>query len=55
MSLAPRIASVRALVVLGGGADYHDEGTEHRIDGQIATPMSIYLGSDVARVDLLRP
>ncbi len=38
----PRIAAVRALVVHGGGADYHDQGTEHWIDGQIATPMSIY-------------
>src|SRR2546428_297016 len=38
----PRIASVRALVARGGGADYHDQGGGHWIDGQIATPMSIY-------------
>jgi L-rhamnonate dehydratase len=38
----PRIASVRALVVKGGGADYHDQARGHWIDGQIATPMSIY-------------
>jgi L-rhamnonate dehydratase len=38
----PRIAQVRALVVPGGGADYHDQGEGHWIDGQIATPMSRY-------------
>ena len=38
----PRIASVRALVVRGGGADYHDQAGGHWIDGQIATPMSVY-------------
>lgn len=39
----PRIVSVRALVVRGGGADYHDQaGRGHWIDGQIATPMSVY-------------
>jgi L-rhamnonate dehydratase len=37
-----RIAQVRALVVRGGGADYHDQGAGHWIDGQIATPMSRY-------------
>lgn len=43
MSRFPRIAAVRALVVRGGGADYHDQaGRDHWIDGQIATPMSIY-------------
>lgn len=39
----PRIAAVRALVLRGGGADYHDQaGRDHWIDGQIATPMSVY-------------
>lgn len=39
----PRIVAVRALVLRGGGADYHDQaGREHWIDGQIATPMSVY-------------
>lgn len=28
--------------VAGGGADYHDQGDEHWIDGQISTPMSKY-------------
>lgn len=43
MSRFPRIAAVRALVVRGGGADYHDQaGRNHWIDGQIATPMSVY-------------
>jgi L-rhamnonate dehydratase len=38
----PRIAAVRALVLSGGGADYHDQAQGHWIDGQIATPMSVY-------------
>ena len=33
---------MRALVVTGGGADYHDQKGGHWIDGQIATPMSVY-------------
>jgi len=33
---------VRALVLRGGGADYHDQPAGHWIDGQIATPMSVY-------------
>lgn len=37
-----KIAAVRAYVVEGGGADYHDQGKEHWIVQQIATPMSIY-------------
>ena len=41
MSL-PRIAHVRAYVVRGGGADYHDQGGGHWIDDHIATPMSRY-------------
>jgi L-rhamnonate dehydratase len=40
---APRIAQVRAYVLGGsGGADYHDQSSDHWIDGQIATPMSRY-------------
>jgi L-rhamnonate dehydratase len=39
---APRIAAVRAWTLRGGGADYHDQGAAHWIDGRIATPMSIY-------------
>ena len=42
MSRFPRIASLRAHVLRGGGADYHDQGAGHWIDGQIATPMSVY-------------
>jgi len=37
-----RIRELRALVVPGGGADYHDQAPDHWIDGQIATPMSRY-------------
>lgn len=37
-----RIAGVRAMVVEGGGADYHDRDREHWITGRIATPMSRY-------------
>lgn len=37
-----KIAAIRAYVVEGGGADYHDQGEEHWIVKQIATPMSIY-------------
>jgi L-rhamnonate dehydratase len=40
--MAGRIAQVRALVVAGGGADYHDQGSDHWITGRIATPMSRY-------------
>jgi L-rhamnonate dehydratase len=38
----PRIAAVRASLVRGGGADYHDQAGGHWIDGRIATPMSVY-------------
>jgi L-rhamnonate dehydratase len=38
----PRIRQVRALVVRGGGADYHGQGAGHWIDDHIATPMSRY-------------
>lgn len=42
MSEKRRLVQVRALVLSGGGADYHDQAAGHWIDGQIATPMSIY-------------
>ena len=38
----PKIKAVRAFVVRGGGADYHDQGGGHWIDDHIATPMSRY-------------
>ena len=38
----PRIKQVRASVVRGGGADYHDQGEGHWIDDHIATPMARY-------------
>ncbi len=38
----PRIKSVRAFVLRGGGADYHDQGDGHWIDDHIATPMARY-------------
>ena len=38
----PKIRHVRAFVVRGGGADYHDQGAGHWIDDHIATPMSRY-------------
>ncbi|MBY8829673.1 L-rhamnonate dehydratase [Hephaestia mangrovi] len=38
----PKIAQVRAFVVRGGGADYHDQGDGHWIDDHIATPMARY-------------
>src|SRR5246127_660817 len=38
----PVIKQVRASVVRGGGADYHDQGGGHWIDDHIATPMSRY-------------
>ncbi|MGN6122240.1 MAG: L-rhamnonate dehydratase, partial [Sphingomonas oligoaromativorans] len=41
MSL-PKIAHVRAFVVRGGGADYHDQGEGHWIDDHISTPMARY-------------
>lgn len=37
-----RIKAVRAFVVRGGGADYHDQGEGHWIDNHIATPMAKY-------------
>lgn len=41
MSL-PKIKHIRASVVRGGGADYHDQGAGHWIDDHIATPMARY-------------
>jgi hypothetical protein len=41
-SVFPKITHVRAFVVRGGGADYHDQGEGHWIDDHIATPMSRY-------------
>ena len=37
-----RIKYVRAFVMRGGGADYHDQSAGHWIDDRIATPMSRY-------------
>ena len=37
-----RVKHVRAYVVRGGGADYHDQGEGHWIDDHIATPMARY-------------
>ncbi len=38
----PKIKSVRAFTVRGGGADYHDQAGGHWIDDHIATPMARY-------------
>jgi len=38
----PRIRQVRASVVRGGGADYHDQEAGHWIDDHISTPMAKY-------------
>lgn len=37
-----RVRHVRAFVVRGGGADYHDQAAGHWIDDHIATPMAKY-------------
>lgn len=43
MAQTERITAVRASIVRGAGADYHDQqGRDHWIDGRIATPMSKY-------------
>ena len=42
MSTGRRVAQVRAHVVRGGGADYHDQSAGHWIDDHIATPMAAY-------------
>jgi L-rhamnonate dehydratase len=39
---SPKIVDVRAFVLRGGGADYHDQSDGHWIDDNIATPMSKY-------------
>ena len=33
---------MRAFTTRGGGADYHDQGPDHRIDDHIAAPMARY-------------
>jgi len=38
----PRIRHLRASVVRGGGADYHDQSSGHWIDDHISTPMAKY-------------
>ena len=38
----PTIRHVRAFVVRGGGADYHDQADGHWIDDHISTPMARY-------------
>lgn len=38
----PSIKHIRAYTVRGGGADYHDQASDHWIDQHIATPMSKY-------------
>ena len=40
--MSSTIKQVRALVVRGGGGDYHDQGSDHWIDDHIASPMSRY-------------
>jgi len=40
--IGKKISAIRAYVVEGGGADYHDQKKDHWIVKQIATPMSIY-------------
>lgn len=38
----PTIKQIRAFVLRGGGADYHDQGADHWIDDHISTPMAKY-------------
>lgn len=40
----PTVTDIRAYVLRGGGADYHDQEGTHWIDDHIATPMSRYPG-----------
>lgn len=42
MPLGRKVREVRAHVVRGGGADYHDQAEQHWIDDHIATPMAKY-------------
>ena len=37
-----KIHQVRAHVFHGGGGDYHDQGSSHRIDNHVATPKAKY-------------
>ncbi|WP_243124301.1 L-rhamnonate dehydratase [Clostridium sp. AWRP] len=41
-TMGRKIKEIRAYVVEGGGADYHDQKQSHWIVNQIATPMSVY-------------
>lgn len=45
----PRVREVRASVMRGGGADYHDQADGHWIDDHVATPMSKYPEYRVSR------
>ncbi len=38
----PKIRDIRAFLVRGGGADYHDQSDQHWINQQVSTPMSKY-------------
>jgi L-rhamnonate dehydratase len=38
----PTIRQIRAHVLRGGGADYHDQGEGHWIDDHVSTPMAKY-------------
>jgi L-rhamnonate dehydratase len=42
VSLTQAVRQVRAYVVRGGGADYHDQPEGHWIDDHVATPMAKY-------------
>ena len=42
MKSMPTIRYVRAFIVRGGGADYHDQGADHWIDDHVSTPMARY-------------
>jgi len=42
MNRIPTIKHVRAFTVCGGGADYHDQGSNHWIDDHVSTPMGRY-------------
>lgn len=41
-STGRKVRDIRAYVVRGGGADYHDQASGHWIDTLIRTPMSIF-------------
>jgi L-rhamnonate dehydratase len=42
MTLAQTVRHIRAYVVRGGGADYHDQPEGHWIDDHVASPMAKY-------------